>query len=130
PNHTSSEPSQVDHLHAAAVVDLALRVAELAVQAGAVTSEATSFALTVTSAYGLAADVDVTWTSVTISYHRRGRAEPITGFRGVRKRNTNYTTLAQLTHLIDEIGEGGLDLEEAREKLDALYDNIRPYRGW
>ncbi|WP_185975747.1 threonine/serine ThrE exporter family protein [Tessaracoccus rhinocerotis] len=130
PSHTSSEPSQVDHLHAAAVVDLALRVAELAVQAGAVTSEATSFALTVTSAYGLAADVDVTWTSVTISYHRRGRAEPITGFRGVRKRNTNYTTLAQLTHLIDEIGEGGLDLEEAREKLDALYDNIRPYRGW
>lgn len=130
PNRNSTPPSQVDHLQAAAVVDLALRVAELAVQAGAVTSEATSIALTVTTAYGLTADVDVTWTSVTISYHRRGRAEPITGFRGVRKRNTNYTTLARLTHLIDEIGERELDLDEARDKLDALYDNVRPYRGW
>ncbi|GAB3813429.1 threonine/serine exporter family protein [Tessaracoccus terricola] len=130
PNRNPSPPSQVDHLHAAAVVDLALRVAELAVQAGAETSEATSYALTVTTAYGLTADVDVTWTSVTISYHRRGRAEPITGFRGVRKRNTNYTTLARLMHLIDEIGARQLELDAARDKLDALYDNIRPYRGW
>lgn len=129
-NHNQSPPSQVDHVQAAAVVDLALRVAELAIQAGAVTSEATSFALTVTAAYNLAADVDVTWTSVTISYHRRGRAEPITGFRGVRKRNTNYTTLTRLMRLIDEIGERELELEEARDKLDALYNDIRAYRNW
>ena len=128
--HDQSRPSQVDHLRAAAVVDLALRVAELAIQAGAVTSEATSFALTVTAAYGLSADVDVTWTSVTISYHRRGRAEPITGFRGVRTRRTNYTTIARLMRLLDRIGERELELDEAREQLEALYRDVRPYRGW
>lgn len=129
-NRNHVPPSKVDHVQAAAVVDLALRVAELAIQAGAVTSEATSYALTVTAAYGLTADVDCTWTSVTISYHRRGKAEPITGFRGVRKRNTNYTTLARLMRLVDEIAERELDLDQGRDKLDALYEGIRPYRGW
>src|SRR5690606_14344322 len=124
PNHTSSEPSQVDHLHAAAVVDLALRVAELAIQAGAVNSEATSFALTVTSAYGLSADVDVTWASVMISYHRRGRAEPITGFRGVRQRVTNYTLLTQLLRLIDDIGSGKVELDDAIDRFEALRNDV------
>ena len=87
----SAPASDVDPRHAAAVVDLALRAAEMAIQTGAVTSDATSYALTVTSAYGLLADVDVTFTSITVSYHRRGKAEPITGFRGVRQRSTNYT---------------------------------------
>ena len=53
-------PSDVERRQAAAVVDLALRVAEMGVQCGAVTSEATSFALTICSAYGLVTDVDIT----------------------------------------------------------------------
>ncbi|MEO7588495.1 MAG: threonine/serine exporter family protein [Arachnia sp.] len=127
---TSTIPSDVDPRHAAAVVDLALRAAEMAIQTGAVTSDATSFALTITSAYGLAADVDVTFTSVTISYHRRGKAEPITGFRGVRQRNTNYTQLTQLLRLIDDIGGGRLGLDDARDRLDGLRSRARPYRVW
>ena len=122
--------SDVDPRHAAAVVDLALRAAEMAIQTGAVTSDATSYALTIMSAYGLTADVDVTFTSITISYHRRGRAEPITGFRGVRQRVTNYTQLTQLLRLIDDIGTGKLDLDLARDRLDALRANAQPYRGW
>lgn len=102
----------------------------MAIQNGAVTSDAISFALTITSAYGLTADVDVTWTSITISYHRRGRAEPITGFRGVRQRNQDYTQLTQLLRLIDDIGTGKLALEAARYRLDALRTNAQPYRAW
>ena len=124
------QPSDVDPRHAAAVVDLALRAAEMAIQTGAVTSDATSYALTIMSAYGLTADVDVTFTSITISYHRRGRAEPITGFRGVRQRVTNYTQLTQLLRLIDRIGSGTLDLDVARDKLDALRSESQPYRVW
>ncbi|RMB61985.1 threonine/serine exporter family protein [Tessaracoccus antarcticus] len=127
---TSAPASDVDPRYAAAVVDLALRAAEMAVQTGAVTSDAISFALTITAAYGLTADVDVTFTSVTISYHRRGKAEPITGFRGVRQRNTNYTQLTQLLRLIDDIGTGRLGLDAARDRLDGLRSNARPYRVW
>ncbi len=128
---TSTVPaSDVDPRHAASVVDLALRAAEMAIQTGAVTSDATSYALTIMSAYGLTADVDVTFTSITISYHRRGRAEPITGFRGVRQRTTNYTQLTKLLRLMDEIGAGRVDLDDARDRLDALRSRSRPYRGW
>ncbi len=122
--------SDVDPRYAAAVVDLALKAAEMAIQTGAVTSDAISYALTVTSAYELTADVDVTWTSITISYHRRGRAEPITGFRGVRQRTQNYTQLTQLLRLIDDIGSGQLELDVARDKLEALRTNAQPYRAW
>lgn len=127
---TSQPSSEVDPRHAAAVVDLALRAAEMAIQTGAVTSDAISYALTITSAYGLVADVDVTFTSITISYHRRGRAEPITGFRGVRQRVTNYTQLTRLLRLIDDIGTGKVELDAARDRLDALRDHSRPYRAW
>jgi len=127
---TSAPPSEVEPKKAAAVVDLALRAAEMAIQTGAVTSDAISYALTITSAYGLIADVDVTFTSITISYHRRGRAEPITGFRGVRQRVTNYTQLTRLLRLIDDIGTGKLDIETARDRLDALRSHTRLYRGW
>ncbi|MGV8846964.1 threonine/serine ThrE exporter family protein [Tessaracoccus sp.] len=126
----SAPASDVDPRHAAAVVDLALRAAEMAIQTGAVTSDATSYALTVTSAYGLLADVDVTFTSITVSYHRRGKAEPITGFRGVRQRSTNYTQLTQLLRLIDDIGTGKLDLDTARDRLELLREESRPYRMW
>lgn len=122
--------SQVGHVHAAAVVDLALRVAELGVQTGALTSESTAFALTVGAAYGLEIDVDVTFTSISISYHRRGRVEPITGFRGVRQRVTNYTVLTSLTRLIDRIAGGELTVDEARASLDRIRDETPPYRAW
>ncbi|MDO5737481.1 MAG: threonine/serine exporter family protein [Propionibacteriaceae bacterium] len=126
----AAPPTEVDPRRAAAVVDLALRAAEMAIQTGAVTSDATSYALTITSAYGVVADVDVTFTSILISYHRRGRAEPITGFRGVRQRLTNYTQLTQLLRLIDDIGTGNVELEAARVRLDALRSHSRPYRIW
>lgn len=126
----SAPASDADPRHAAAVVDLALRAAEMAIQTGAVTSDAISYALTITAAYGLTADVDVTFTSITISYHRRGRAEPITGFRGVRQRTTNYTQLTQLLRLIDDIGTGRTELDVARARLDALRSHSRPYRPW
>lgn len=127
---TPAVVSGVEPQRAAAVVDFALRAAELAIQTGAATSDAIAYALTVTSAYGLTADVDVTFTSVTISYHRLGRAEPITGFRGVRQRLTNYRQLTDLVRLIDDVGTGGLELELARDRLDVIRAHSRPYRGW
>lgn len=120
----------VDRRYAAAVVDLALRAAEVGVASGAVTSEATAYALTICDAYGVPADVDITWTSVTISYHRRGRAEPITGFRRVGRWVTDYTLLTRLLRLIDEVGAGQLSLEAARDRMDAIQATRLPYRGW
>lgn len=125
-----SSSTQVGETHAAAVVDVALRTAALAVQCGALTSQATTYALTIGSAYGLDMEVDVTWTAITISYHRRGSVEPITGFRGVRERLTNYTTLTNLSRLVDAISEGKVGVTTARAALDDIRIQAPSYRRW
>lgn len=130
PEHRRHHPPGVGGVHAAAVVDLALRTAELGVQSGALTSEATAFALTVGTSYGLDIDVDITWTAITISYHHRGKAEPITGFRSVRQRATNYTMLGDLNQLVDRIARGELSVDDARERLDVIRFETRSYRTW
>lgn len=124
------QPGVVGDAHAAAVVDLALRAAELGVQTGALTSEATTFALTVGSSYGLQMDVDVTFTSVIISYQPAHRPEPITGFRGVRQRVNNYTVLTSLSRLIERISSGRLTVDQARVELDRIRTQTPPYRHW
>lgn len=130
--HVARSPESAEAAEQAAleIVDLALRATGLALRAGALTSEATAVALTIGAAYQLPIDVDVTWSSITIGYHRVGSADPITGFRAVRRRVTNYSQLTRLMLLVDHIGEGKLTLEQARERLAAISADPRPYRGW
>lgn len=120
----------IDAPTASAVVDLALRVSELALSVGASAADCTAFALTVAKAYDLPVDVDVTWTSITISYHRAGAWEPITGFRSVRERENDYQMLARLSQFVDDIAAGKLRLTEARERLKYIKAAGRPYRTW
>lgn len=133
---TAAVPSQptmgtpVDAPTASAVVDLALRVSELALAAGSSTADATSYALTVADSFGLQVDVDVTWTAITISYHRSGVWEPITGFRSVRERQNDYQLLANLDAFVDQVVEGKMRLVEARDRFRELRTQARPYRPW
>ena len=120
----------VDAPTASAVVDLALRVSELALSCGSSTADATAYALTVAEAYGLKVDVDVTWTSITISYHRAGAWEPITGFRSVRSRENDYRMLAALTQFVDEVAQGQVRLVDARNAFREVRGKSRPYRSW
>lgn len=120
----------IDAPTASAIVDLALRVSELALSVGASTADATAFALTVAQAYDLPLDVDVTWTSITASYHRSGKWEPITGFRSVRDRDNDYQMLARLSVFVDQVADGELTLVEARDRFGVLRRATRPYRAW
>ncbi|MDO4784720.1 MAG: threonine/serine exporter family protein [Propionibacteriaceae bacterium] len=120
----------IDAKTASAVVDLALRVSELALRCGASAADVTAFALTVAEAYRLPIDVDVTWTSITISYHRSGTSEPITGFRSVRERSNDYQMLARLALFVDAVAAGKIPLASAQEKFSVLKVSGRPYRGW
>lgn len=120
----------IDAKTASAVVDLALRVSELALRCGASAADATAFALTVAEAYRLPIDVDVTWTSITISYHRSGTSEPITGFRSVRERSNDYQMLARLALFVDAAAAGQIPLANAQDKFNVLRVSGRPYRAW
>lgn len=121
---------QIDSMTASAIVDLALRACELSLACGSSSADATATALTICEAYGLKADVDVTWTSIYISYHRFGAAEPITGFRTVRTRDTDYQQLAQLGLLEADIARNKLTVMQARARFDQIRDSASPYRWW
>ncbi|MFV0428933.1 MAG: threonine/serine exporter ThrE family protein [Arachnia sp.] len=129
--HTPGDPvDPPDEQHAAKALEFALEAAERAVQWGALTADATAIALTVLAAYDVPAEVDVTWTSVTGSYQPPGRVRPITGFRSVRRRKTNYMLLTALTRLMDRVGARELSLEQARNELERTESRFHPYRGW
>ena len=63
-------PDAVDSHTALAVIDLAMRAGVAMVATGAAAADVTATVLTLTKAYGLTAvHVDVTYTSVSVSYH-------------------------------------------------------------
>lgn len=110
------------------VVDLAMRVAELMLTVGASVNDVTLAALQITKAYGVTpVHVDVTYTSITVSYHRGTTDDPLAVTRVIRARTVDYTRLQRLIELTAQI-ENGLDIDAARKEYTALNAAPLPYR--
>jgi uncharacterized membrane protein YjjP (DUF1212 family) len=73
--------------------------------------------------------VDVTFTSLTVSYDRDD-AVPLTGMRIVRSRSADYTRLQGVMDLARAIKDGSVDVEEAHRQLDRIVTAPHPYRRW
>jgi uncharacterized membrane protein YjjP (DUF1212 family) len=98
---------------------------------GAAAADVTATVISLTKAYGLSAvHVDITYTSVTVSYHRGPYADPISVMRIVRYRVQDYTRLERLRSLIIELSHERLPLDEARVRFDAVITAPHPYRRW
>ncbi|WP_234423775.1 threonine/serine ThrE exporter family protein [Intrasporangium calvum] len=124
-------PDDVDRHTARAVIDLAMRAGVAMLATGAAAADVTATVLLLTRAYGLASvHVDVTYTSVTVSYHRGADADPITVMRIVRYRVQDYTRLERLRALIVALSQEPLDVAEARVRFDAVITAPHPYRRW
>ena len=121
----------VDRAHARAVVDLALRVGELLLSTGASASDVVATVLRLTHAYDLqAVHVDITYTSVAVSWHGGGGADPMTVLRTVKVRSADFTRLENIQRLVREVVDGGVPVRQARERLDAVASAPHPYRRW
>jgi hypothetical protein len=80
-----TSPDGVDRATGQAVVDLTLRVGVALLATGAPAREVVSRTLRLARAYGLRSiHVDVTFSSLTVSYHRGPQADPMTVMRVVR----------------------------------------------
>ena len=124
-------PDAVDSHTALAVIDLAMRAGVAMVATGAAAADVTATVLTLTKAYGLTAvHVDVTYTSVSVSYHRGPHADPITVLRIVRFRVQDYTRLERLRGLIVDLSQDPVPVEEARVRFDSVITAPHPYRRW
>lgn len=124
-------PDGVSHDTALAVIDLAVRAGIALLSTGAGAADVVGTVLRLTAAYGLrSVHVDVTFSAVSVSYHRGPSAEPVTVLRVVRTRVQDFTRLERLRALVVELAADPLDVEEARVRFDAVIGAPHPYRRW
>ena len=101
-------------------LDLAMRIGESMFAVGASAHEVTLAITRVARAYGLdGVHVDVTYSSITVSYHRGGESWPHTLLRVVRLAAPDHAKLQRLQALLVDIDDGK-DLDEARTVFRAI----------
>ncbi|MET7645125.1 threonine/serine exporter family protein [Streptomyces sp. NPDC005426] len=115
------------------VLDLTLRIGELLLAGGEGAEDVEAAMFAVTRSYGLdRCEPTVTFTLLSISHQPSLVDDPVTASRTVRRRGTDYTRLAAVFRLIDDITteEGEISLEEAYRRLAEIRRNRHPYSGW
>ena len=119
----------VDQRTARAVIDLAMRVGETLLSTGASASDVVATVLRLTDAYGLGSvHVDVTFTSISVSYHRGPDADPMTVMRAIKVRSTDLSRLERLQTLVADIADKRVEVDEAGIRFRALIRAPHPYR--
>lgn len=115
------------------VLDLTLRIGELLLAGGEGAEDVEAAMFAVTRSYGLdRCEPTVTFTLLSISHQPSLVDDPVTASRTVRRRGTDYTRLAAVFRLIDDITteEAEISLEEAYRRLAEIRRNRHPYPGW
>jgi len=110
----------VDEVLAARILDLAVRIGESTLVAGAPASEVMLTIVRVAGAYGLRpVHVEVTYNAITAAHHRAGSARPITLLRVVRGAVPDHDKLRRLQALVLDI-RSGLSVDAAYEQYRAI----------
>lgn len=111
-------------------LDFALELAETMFRYGAGALEVETSMIAVTTALGLRhVDVDITNQSVTIN-HAPQEGTPSTLLRVVRSWTSNYAGLVLVHQLVTEIAAGGVGLNEATRRLQAISRRAKPFPKW
>lgn len=113
------------------VIELAMRIGEVQMATGAGASDVTATILAVTSALGLPqCEVDVIYTSITVTCHRGTEAPPVTALRVVRSRSLDYSRLTAVEEIVKRITRGRLSAEDAYTELRRISEAPHPYPRW
>lgn len=115
------------------VLDLTLRIGELLLAGGEGAEDVEAAMFAVCRSYGLdRCEPNVTFTLLSISYQPSLVDDPVTASRTVRRRATDYTRLAAVFRLVDDLSdpETAVSLEEAYGRLAEIRRNRHPYSGW
>jgi uncharacterized membrane protein YjjP (DUF1212 family) len=124
-------PSVPDDTQVLQVLDLAMRVGEVLLSSGEGVGETTETMLRLADAGGLpTCEVDITFTSMTMSCHRGMVAPPVTTMRLVRYRSLDLTRLTDVAILVGRVEREELSFIEAATELDAITRARHPYPRW
>ncbi|GAA1237632.1 threonine/serine exporter family protein [Prauserella halophila] len=113
------------------VLDLVVRIGEVQMASGAGASDVTATILALTRALGLPhCEVEVIFTSITVSCHRGSELSPVTALRVVRSRSLDYTRLSDTERLVQKLLRNKLSAEEAYAELHRVTSAGHPYPRW
>ncbi|MFF5477387.1 threonine/serine exporter ThrE family protein [Streptomyces sp. NPDC012935] len=115
------------------VLDMTLRIGELLLAGGEGAEDVEAAMFAVCRSYGLdRCEPNVTFTLLSISYQPSLVDDPVTASRTVRRRGTDYTRLAAVYQLVDDLSdpESHISLEEAYGRLAEIRRNRHPYPTW
>jgi uncharacterized membrane protein YjjP (DUF1212 family) len=113
------------------VLDLALRIGEVQMSSGAGAADVTATILAVANSYGMPhCEVDVIFTSITVTCQRGVDLPPVTSLRVVRTRGIDYTRLSLVERLVREITRGRVTAHDAHTELDRVTSAPHPYPRW
>ena len=112
-------------------LDLCLRVGEVLLSSGAGAADVTATMLSIAHGLGLRnADVDVTFTALSMSYQASFDEPALIQVRNVRHRDIDYEDLTEVDHLITAVLTGELDRDEARHRLAQIVSSGHRLPRW
>ncbi|CAM4441714.1 hypothetical protein MB901379_02816 [Mycobacterium basiliense] len=118
-------------LHVRKVLDLTIRLAEVMLSSGSGTADVVATAQDVAQAYQITdCVIDITVTTIIVSALPTTDSPPVTIVRSVHTRSNDFTRLAELDRLVQQITSGGVTVDEAHEAMDALTERPHPYPRW
>ncbi|HEX6878420.1 MAG TPA: threonine/serine exporter family protein [Nocardioidaceae bacterium] len=112
-------------------LDLCLRVGEVLLSSGAGAADVTATMLSLAHRLGLRnADVDVTFTQLSMSYQPSMDEPALIQVRNVRHRDIDYEDLTRVDHLIHAVLLGEADRDEARQQLARITSSGHRLPRW
>ncbi len=112
-------------------LDLCLRVGEVLLSSGAGAADVTATMLSLSHGLGLrGADVDVTFTALSMSYQESFDEPALIQVRNVRHRDIDYEDLTEVNHLIHSVLLGETDRDEARQILARIVSSGHRLPRW
>lgn len=112
------------------ILDLAVDMGQMMLRAGASSQDVEVSVIATCTACGLStAEVDLTSNSLTVHYtDPEGRM--VTVMRVNREDSVHFAKLSAFHALVTDLVDGKIDYERARERLDAIRKQKRPYPEW
>lgn len=112
-------------------LDLSLRVGEVLLASGAGAADVAATMLSLAHGLGLrTAEVDVTFTALSMSYQQSFDEPALIQVRNVRHREIDYEDLTEVDHLITEVLTGRVDCDEARQRLARIVSSGHRLPRW
>ncbi len=112
-------------------IDLCLRIGEVLLSSGAGAADVTATMDSVARHLGIRyAEIDVTFTSLSMSYSYDDRYPPLSLIRNVKQRTIDYGGLTQVDQLVRDILADELDVYLARNRMAVLSTLGHPIPRW